>query len=432
MAVEFEPVLTKYVDDPEQAKLSKYVERGGYKAAEKAVKSILPDDLISIVKESKLRGRGGAGFPTGVKWGFVPKDSDKPVYLTVNADESEPGTFKDRLLIEKDPHQLLEGTIIAAKAVGCETAYIYIRGEFYYGTKVLQKAIEEAYEKNYLGKNIFGTDMNLEVYIHRGAGAYICGEETALLDSLEGKRGYPRMKPPFPAVVGLYESPTVINNVETLCNLPHIINRGADWFASIGTEHSKGPKLFAVSGHVKKPGVYELPMSVRMRELIYDVCGGMLDENRKLKAVIPGGSSTPVITAKEIDVELCFDALQEYKTMLGSAGVMVMDESTCMVDAAINITRFYVHESCGQCTPCREGGKWLLRILQTIEKGTAKKEDIDLLLDICENIEGKTVCPFGEAMVWPIQGFVNKFRKEFEEHIENRGCPIEKDRSIRR
>jgi len=432
MAVEFKPILTKYASDTKQKKISTYIKHGGYKAAEKAVKNLEPEDIIETVKKSGLRGRGGAGFPTGLKWSFIPKDNKEPVYLAVNADESEPGTFKDRLLIENDPHQLIEGIIIACQAIKSETAFIYIRGEFLKGTEVLREALREAERKKFIGKKIFGTTKKLNIHLHRGAGAYICGEETSLLNSIEGKRGYPRVKPPFPAIIGLYKSPTIINNVETLCCLPHIVNKGADWFASIGTEKSKGSKLFAVSGHVKKPGVYELPMSITLKEIIFDVCGGMLDDKYQLKGVIPGGSSTPVLTANEIDAVMCFDEIKKYKTMLGSAGIIVMDETVCMVDAAINLTRFYCHESCGQCTPCREGGTWLLKILQSIEDGTAAKTDIDLLLDVCSQIEGRTVCPFGDAMVWPIQGFIGKFRKEFELHISEGKCPVEKVRNIRR
>lgn len=432
MALKFEPVLTKYSTDAKHKKIANYIKRGGYKSAEKAVKSLDAEGIIDIVKKSGLRGRGGAGFPTGLKWSFIPKDNNKPVYLAVNADESEPGTFKDRLLIESNPHQLIEGIIIACQAVKAETAFIYIRGEFAEGASILKDALKEAERKKFIGKKIFGANKKLNIHLYRGAGAYICGEETSLLNSIEGKRGYPRVKPPFPAIMGLYQSPTIINNVETLSCLPHIINKGAEWFASIGTEKSKGPKLFSVSGHVKKPGVYELPMSVTLREIIFDICGGMLDERYKLKAVIPGGSSTPVLRADEIDAVMCFDEIRKFKTMLGSAGVIVMDETVCMVDAAVNLTRFYCHESCGQCTPCREGGNWLLKILQSIESGRAEMKDLDLLLDACSQIEGRTVCPFGDAMVWPIQGFIAKFRKEFEQHISGKGCPIEKTRSIRR
>lgn len=432
MTVEFKPVLTKYINDTKQKKIAAYLKHGGYKAAEKSVKNLNSEDIIDIVKKSGLRGRGGAGFPTGLKWSFIPKDNKKPVYLAVNADESEPGTFKDRLLIENDPHQLIEGIIIACQAIKSETAFIYIRGEFTKGAEILSEALKEAERKKFIGKKIFGTNKKITIHLHRGAGAYICGEETSLLNSIEGKRGYPRVKPPFPAITGLYQSPTIINNVETLCCLPHIINKGADWFASIGTEKSKGPKLYAVSGHVKKPGVYELPMNVTLKEIIFEICSGMLDERYKLKAVIPGGSSTPVLTADETDAVMCFDEIKKYKTMLGSAGIIVMDETVCMVDAAINLTRFYCHESCGQCTPCREGGTWLLKILQSIEDGKAEKKDIDLLLDACSQIEGRTVCPFGDAMVWPIQGFISKFRKEFELHITDGKCPIEKVRNIRR
>jgi NADH-quinone oxidoreductase subunit F len=333
--------------------------------------------------------------------------------------------------METDPHQLIEGIIIAAQAIDCRVAYIYIRGEFYKAYKILEEAIKDAYKKKFLGNKIFGTKKSLDCYIHRGAGAYICGEETSLLNSIEGKRGYPRIKPPYPAVIGLYDCPTVINNVETLSNLPYIINKGATWFKSIGTEKSTGPKLYSVSGHVKKRGVYEFPMTITLQELIFDACGGMLNDNRKLKAVIPGGSSVPVLTSNEIDAQMSFEGLSKYGSMLGSAGVIVMDDSVCMVDAAINITRFYAHESCGQCTPCREGVNWILQILQSIENGKASIEDIDLILDICWQIEGKTVCPFGDAAVWPVQAFIKKFRAEFEEHIKEKVCPVDKDRSVR-
>jgi NADH-quinone oxidoreductase subunit F len=396
---------------------------GAYQGLARALREYKPAEVVEAVKKSGLRGRGGAGFPTGMKWGFVPKDSGKPVYLCVNADESEPGTFKDRLIIEKDPHQLLEGTIISAYALECHQAFIYIRGEFCYGTQVLDKAIREAYAKGYLGKNILSSGFDLDLVVHRGAGAYICGEETALLESLEGKRGHPRLKPPFPAVVGLYGAPTVINNVETLANVPHIINQGPEWYASIGVERNTGTRLFGVSGHVKKRGVYELPMGTPLRELIYDHCGGMRN-GRKLKAIVPGGSSVPVLTADQVDVRLDFDSIAQAGSMLGSAGVIVMDESTCMVKAARRIAKFYAEESCGQCTQCREGTEWLYQILTRLENGRGRKGELELLLDICANMKALTICPLSDAAAMPIESYVQKFYDEFASHIEERRCVV--------
>ena len=400
-----------------------YESMGGYKGLAKALQELKPDEITEMVKMSGLRGRGGAGFPTGVKWGFVPKNTGKPVYLCVNADESEPGTFKDRLIIEKDPHQLIEGTIISAYALDCHTAFIYIRGEFVYGANVLEKAIAEAYEKGYLGKNILNSGYDLDLMVHRGAGAYICGEETALLESLEGKRGHPRLKPPFPAVIGLYDAPTVINNVETLANVSHIVNNGAEWYASIGVEKNAGTRLFGVSGHVKQRGVYELPMGTSMRELIYDHCGGMRN-GRKLKAIVPGGSSVPVLTADQVDVKLDFDSIAEAGSMLGSAGVIVMDDSTCMVKAALRISQFYAEESCGQCTQCREGTEWMHRILTRLESGRGKDGELELLLDICEHMKGRTICPLSDAAAMPIESYIRKFYDEFAAHIQEQRCVV--------
>jgi NADH-quinone oxidoreductase subunit F len=416
-------ILTKNLHVADLQKLEVYESLGGYQGLAKALREYQPVEITDIVKKSGLRGRGGAGFPTGMKWGFVPKDSGKPVYLCVNADESEPGTFKDRLIIEKDPHQLIEGIIISAYALGCHQSFIYIRGEFVYGARVLNRAIADAYEKGYLGKNILGSGFDLNLLVHRGAGAYICGEETALLESLEGKRGHPRLKPPFPAVVGLYGSPTVINNVETLANVSHIINNGAEWFAAIGVERNAGTRLFGVSGHVKKRGVYELPMGATLRELIFDHCGGMRD-GRKLKAIVPGGSSVPVLTADQVDVRMDFDSIAKAGSMLGSAGVIVMDDSTCMVKAALRLSKFYAEESCGQCTQCREGTEWMHRILSRLENGRGRGGDLELILDICTNMKGRTICPLSDAAAMPIESYIQKFYDEFAAHIQEQRCIV--------
>jgi len=416
-------VLTKNMDVADLQKIEVYESLGGYRNLSRALKEHSPDAIIDIVKRSGLRGRGGAGFPTGMRWGFVPKDSGKPVYLCVNADESEPGTFKDRLIIEKDPHQLIEGIAISAYALSCHRAFIYIRGEFVYGAGVLDRAIEEAVHKGYLGSNILGSGFDLELSVHRGAGAYICGEETALLESIEGKRGHPRLKPPFPAVVGLYGAPTVINNVETLANVPHIIENGPEWYTSIGTEKNAGTRLFGVSGHVKKRGVYELPMGTPLKELVFDHCGGIRD-GRTLKAIVPGGSSVPVMTADQIDVPLDFDSIAKAGSMLGSAGVIVMDDSTCMVKAACRIAKFYAEESCGQCSQCREGTEWLYRILTRIENGNGRAGELELMLDLCANMKGKTICPLSDAAAMPIESYIQKFYDEFAAHIQQQRCVV--------
>jgi NADH-quinone oxidoreductase subunit F len=416
-------ILTKNMHVENLQRIEVYESLGGYGALAKALREHKPDEITDIVKRSGLRGRGGAGFPTGMKWGFVPKGTGKPVYLCVNADESEPGTFKDRLIIEKDPHQLIEGIIISAYALGCHQAFIYIRGEFVYGSQVLNKAIDEAYGKGYLGKNILGSGFGLDLMVHRGAGAYICGEETALLESIEGRRGHPRLKPPFPAVVGLYESPTVINNVETIANISHIINNGAEWYAAIGVERNAGTRLFGVSGHVVQRGIFELPMGTPLRELIYQHCGGMRN-GRKLKAIVPGGSSVPVLTADQVDVPLDFDSVAKAGSMLGSAGVIVMDDSTCMVKAALRISQFYAEESCGQCTQCREGTEWMHRILTRLEKGAGRRGDLELLLDICANMKGKTICPLSDAAAMPIESYIQKFYDEFAAHIQEQRCVV--------
>jgi NADH-quinone oxidoreductase subunit F len=386
----------------------------GYAALKKAL-SMTPEDVIAEVKKSNLRGRGGAGFPTGVKWGFIPKQSPKPKYLVCNADESEPGTFKDRDLMRYTPHLLIEGMVIAAHAIGAHTGYLYIRGEYTREAKLLQAAIDEAYARNFLGKSILGSSFDFDLTVHRGAGAYICGEETGLLNSLEGKRGEPRVKPPFPAISGAFGGPTIVNNVETLCAVPFILNNGGEWFAKLGKfEKSGGTRLFCVSGHVKKPGLYELPAGgATIRELIYDHCGGTL-EDRKLLAVIPGGSSAPVLTAAEIDVALDIEPMMKAKTMLGSAGIMVIAEGFSMPKLIRRITKFYAHESCGQCTPCREGCRWMEEVLGRIEDGKGRPKDLDLLLDVADGINGKTLCALGDAAAGPVTSFVTKFRGEFE------------------
>ena len=412
----FEKVLLAHADHPDAASIDYYVGHGGYDGARKALNEFDPAGLIDLVKASNLRGRGGAGFPCGLKWSFVPKATSKPKYLVVNADESEPGTFKDRIILERDPHQLIEGIIIAARAIGASTAYCYIRGEFVKGYRVMEKAIEEAYAKGMLGEKVLGTDFRLDLTMHRGAGAYICGEETGLLSSLEGKRGLPKIKPPFPAVEGLFRCPTVVNNVETLANLPHILVRGADWFRSIGPEKGPGPKLLCVSGHVERPGTFEVPMGINLLDLVNDLAGGIW-KGRKLKAIIPGGSSAKVLTAAECDVGMDFDSLAAKGTMLGSGGVIVMDDTTDMVDALYNILRFYHHESCGQCTPCREGTGWLEKIVGRIRAGHGRMEDLDLCLEICDMMVGKTICVLADAAAFPCESIIRKYRPEFEERI---------------
>jgi NADH-quinone oxidoreductase subunit F len=408
----------------ESRPLSYYLAKmDGYKAAKKAL-AMQPDDITAEMKKSNMRGRGGAGFPTGMKWGFIPKQSAKPKYVVCNADESEPGTFKDRDIMRYVPHLLIEGMVIAGHAIGSNTGYIYIRGEYTREAKLLNAAIDEAYEKGYLGKNIMGTSFSFDLTVHRGAGAYICGEETGLLNSLEGKRGEPRVKPPFPAISGAFAGPTIVNNVETLAAVPFIINRGGEWFAKLGKlEKSGGTRLFCVSGHVKKPGLYELPAGgVTLRQLIYDHCHGILGD-KKLKAVIPGGSSAPVLTPDELDVVLDIEPLMKIGTMLGSAGIMVIDEDYCVVKLLGRITKFYAHESCGQCTPCREGCKWMEDVIERIEHGHGREQDLNLLLDIADNINGKTLCALGDAAAGPVISFVKKFRADFEAHIRGGKCP---------
>jgi NADH-quinone oxidoreductase subunit F len=408
-----EKALLRFEDvSSDLRQIDNYLADGGYEAAKKAVTTMSPDDLVGAVKDSGLRGRGGAGFPTGLKWSFVPKGTGKPIYLLCNADESEPGTFKDRRIIEYDPHQLLEGMIIASHAIGCKDAYIYIRGEFAFGHEVLRVAIAEAYDRGILGKGVFDTDVEINIHLHRGAGAYICGEETGLIESLEGKRANPRIKPPFPAVHGLFGCPTIVNNVETLSCVKHIIARGPGWFKAIGPESGPGPKLFCVSGHVRKPGVYELPMGTSLREIIEVHAGGLLP-GRTLKAVIPGGSSVPILRADEIDIDMDFDSVAKAGSMLGSAGIIVMDDTTCMVKSLRTISHFYHHESCGQCTPCREGTGWLEKILIRIDEGRGTERDLDTLESVTEGMMGNTICVLSDAAAMPVQSFLKKFRGEF-------------------
>jgi NADH-quinone oxidoreductase subunit F len=390
---------------PNSASIETYLQHDGYKGLEKALKQMTPDGVIDEVKRSNLRGRGGAGFPAGMKWGFVPKDTDKPKYIIANADESEPGTCKDRPLMELDPHQLIEGMLIAGRAVNAHEGFIYIRGEYRYVMEILDRAIAEAYERGFLGRNILNSGFDFDLCTHTGAGAYECGEESALMESLEGKRGYPRIRPPFPAVVGLYQCPTVINNVETLSSVPAIILKGGEWYAGLGTPRNGGTRLFCVSGHVNRPGIYELPLGFPLGRMIDEVAGGIRD-GKKVKAVIPGGSSTPVLTAAQMDTPMDFDAVAKAGSMLGSGG------------------HFYAHESCGWCIPCREGTAWLRKMLDRFHAGGGRHDDIKMLKVLSENMLGKTFCPLGDAAAMPTISIVEKFRDEFEQHLETGECPF--------
>lgn len=421
---ETERVFSKNWSTPRGWLLDRYRSSGGYRGLTKAL-AMTEDDIIEEVFKSKLRGRGGAGFPCGRKWMFVPKDSYKPRYVCVNADESEPGTFKDRYIMERDPHMLIEGTAIACRAIKAHAAYIYIRGEFGLAWRRLEQAIQEAYRAEILGDSVLGSGYKLDMYVHRGAGAYICGEETALLESLEGKKGQPRLKPPFPAVAGLWACPTIINNVETLAAVGPIIDRGADWWLGLSrTAAEGGTKLVGISGHVARPGVFELPNGLTLRQVIYDVAGGMRDPARPLKAVIPGGSSCPILTADEIDVSFDFDAMKKVGSLMGTGCPTVIEEQTCIVRLLRRVERFYAHESCGQCTPCREGGDWLYKILTRIEEGNGTLDDLDKIESIAARIEGHTICAFGEALAWPARSYLKKFRLEFERHVQLGRCPF--------
>lgn len=404
-------------------------EHGAYSTLDKLF-SMEPADVTEEVKKSGLRGRGGAGFPAGVKWSFLPKDTGKPTYLTVNSDESEPATFKDRYILVRDPHMLIEGIIICCWAIGCHDVYIYIRGEYTSQVKILQKAIDEAYAAGYLGEKVAGHDFRVDVTVHRGAGAYVCGEETALLESIEGKKGQPRSKPPFPAVEGLYGCPTIINNVQTIASLPFIMTNGAEAYTAHGTEKSPGTHLFGISGHVEKPGMYELPLGLPLLEVIDKVAGGVW-KGRKLKAVIPGGSSTPVLTAEDAKtVTLDYESMAAHGTMFGSGGIVVLDETVDAVKLVENLIHFYHHESCGQCTPCREGLGWMKKITQKLLAGEGTMADIDLLRELCDNIEMKTVCVLSAACTMPVRSYLDKFRHEFEAYaIDNVSADVELQRN---
>jgi len=409
-------ILFKNINMIDLHKMKVYEEQGGYQSLKKAFDQ-KPEEIVEAVKVSGLRGRGGAGFPTGLKWSFLAKDVF-PRYLCCNADESEPGTCKDRELLLKNPHLLLEGMIVCSYACRIETGYIYMRGEFHDLSFIMDKAIEEAHAKGYLGKNIMGTGFDLEIHTHLGAGAYICGEESALLNSLEGGRGEPRMKPPFPAVEGLYAKPTVINNVETLCVVPYIVNEGAEKYASMGTEKSKGTKLVSVSGHVKKPGNYEVVLGTSTREIIYDLAGGIRDDN-ELKAFIPGGSSVPMLPADQVDVGYDYEALAAAGTMLGSGALIVIDNKANIVETTLRLISFYMHESCGKCTPCREGTRWLHQIVERILQHKGQLEYINKIEDICDNMAFKTFCPLADACVAPVMSSIKHFRSEYEEYFKN-------------
>jgi len=418
----FAPRLTRNWGDPAVIGLDGYVAAGGYEGLRKAL-DMTPGDLIETVKASGLRGRGGAGFPTGMKWGFVPTDTGKPTYVVVNFDESEPGTCNNRELAEREPHRLLEGTAIAALAIGCTTAFIYVRGEYLWQSVVLERAVAEAYAAGYLGADVLGSGTRIDVVLHRGAGAYICGEETALLNSLEGLRGQPRLRPPFPAVEGLYASPTVINNVETLMNVPDIIVRGPEWFREVGTEKSPGTKMITISGKVERPGNYEIALGTPFRSVLEDLAGGML-EGRALKAWTPGGSSTPMLTAEHIDVGLDYESLAAAGSLLGTAAIMVMDETDCVVDCATRMVRFYAHESCGKCTPCREGSWWATRVLGRLEEGRGRAEDLPLMTEMGTNIMFRAFCALADGTASVINSSLQHFAGEFEDHVRLGRCPL--------
>jgi NADH-quinone oxidoreductase subunit F len=417
-----ETVLTTHFADEQYRYVDTYLRFGGYAALRQALAGP-KERIVDEVKKANLRGRGGAGFPAGVKWGFLPKDLSRPRVLVINADEGEPGTFKDRQIMAKAPHLLLEGIAIASYAMTIHQCYIYIRGEFVREARIVEEAVAEAYARGFFGKNILGSGFDLDVTVHRGAGAYICGEETSLINSLEGKRGWPRIKPPFPASVGAFGLPTIVNNVETIADVPWIVTHGGEKFASLGVEKNGGTRLIGVSGPVNRPGVYELSAGVLLREIIYTHAGGLKD-GKALKAVIPGGSSTPVLRPEEIDVTYDIESMGKIGTMPGSGGVIVIAEGTCMVRALSVLMKFYAHESCGQCTPCREGTGWLAKIVGRIEDGRGREGDLELVLDVCDNMMGRTICPLADAAVMPAQSFLWKFREEFERHIHEKKCPF--------
>jgi NADH-quinone oxidoreductase subunit F len=413
-----EKILTEHFGLANLYQIEVYLKQGGYRAVTKALKEMKPAAIMDEVKKASLRGRGGAGFPAGMKWSFVPKTSDKPKYLCVNADEGEPGTFKDRYILTHNPHLLIEGIIIASYSVGIHVAYVYIRGEYEAVAQRLEQAIAQAAEKGYLGKDILEKGFDLDIFVHRGAGAYICGEETALLESLEGKRGHPRLKPPFPASVGLFQCPTVINNVETLANIPAIIEKGAQWFLDKGLSGDGGTRIFGVSGPVVRPGIYELPVGTSLREII-EIHAGGLKPGKKLKAVIPGGMSAPILKADEIDVKMDFDSLAGIGSMLGSAAVIVIDEDTPILDVLKKVAKFYAHESCGQCTPCRIGTSWIHKIVKRMSAGRGEKGDAAELVRLASNIKGKTLCPMGDAASMPVLSLAQKFENELSSCLKD-------------
>lgn len=402
--------------------LDVYEREGGYAALRQAL-TMDGSTIIDEVKKSNLRGRGGAGFPTGVKWGFMPKSSDVPMYLTVNADEGEPGTFKDRSIMELDPHRLIEGCIITAWTLGIRYGYIYVRGELQHAIRRIEAALKQAYEKGYLGEKILGKDFDFDLWVHPSAGAYICGEETGMIEGLEGKPGQPRMKPPFPAVVGAFGAPTLVNNVESIAAIPFIVENGGEWWAAMGIEKNGGPKLYGLSGHIKRPGVYEAPSGITVRELLEKYGGGMLDGS-ELKGFIPGGSSCRVLTAEALDAPMGFEPMAEAGSSLGTGCITFMDQTVCMVRIAARLAHFYHHESCGQCTPCREGTGWTAKVLDQIEAGNGRHEDLDLLLDMCDNIQGNTICALGDSIAIPVRSYIEVFTQEFEDHINQKGCPF--------
>ncbi len=420
------PILSKNWDRSDSYTLDAYRSGGGYEALRKAL-SMDPDTIVDTVKQSGLRGRGGAGFPTGMKWGFLPEDNPNPRYLVVNADEAEPGTCKDIPLMLANPHVLVEGVAISSYAIKSHQAFIYIRGEVLHVIRRLRNAINEAYEAGLLGKDILGSGYDLDVVVHTGAGAYICGEETALLDSLEGYRGWPRLKPPFPAVAGLYASPTVVNNVESIASVPSIVANGAEWFTSMGTEKSAGFGFFSLSGHVTNPGQYEAPLGITLRELL-DMAGGVR-EGHTLKFWTPGGSSTPIFTDEHLDIPLDFESVGDAGSMLGTRALQIFDETTCVVRAVGRWIAFYAHESCGKCTPCREGNYWMVQVLDRLERGEGTEADIDKLLDICDNILGRAFCALGDGATSPVMSSIKYFRQEYIDHFEKGGCPFDHSRS---
>jgi NADH-quinone oxidoreductase subunit F len=421
-----ERYLLRNIDSPDSADIAEYERAGGYRSLRKAL-SMEPASIIDEVKKAGLRGRGGAGFPTGMKWTFASGDPKFPKYLVCNADEGEPGTFKDRPILERNPHLLIEGMAISSRALKAEYGYIYLRGEYPGAKKVLEEAIGQAYEKGYLGEDVMGSGRKFHLSVHRGAGAYICGEETALIESLEGKRGQPRIKPPFPVNVGAFSLPTIVNNVETLSNIPYILEIGSEAYSQIGSPDCPGPKLFSISGHVERPGVYELPMGTTLREIIFEHAGGVRG-GRALKAVIPGGISTPVLPPDKIDCPMDFVSMPKHGSMLGSGAIIVFDETDCLVRVCWRAQKFFEHESCGKCTPCREGTGWMRSVLERIEEGEGREGDVDLLLDIAGNIAGKTFCPLGDGAAIVVMNFVKHFREEFEQHVRNKSCVLEEPR----